>query len=332
MLLQALNDQNQVAIDEHLAADGVKDWINRCVLLKQLDNSIRQFKDVKSITCLAFASLVNEARTVQQLVEAGADVAVTDSRGSGQEVYSTVHYACASDVDSDIKLEYLMHGEALSHRAAGGSQRVALGPELYSTALRLAVRLNQAGRVKELIDDHGASVNETDWWGRTALHAAAETGSSEAINVLLQQTDCRVNATYEWRRTALHLAAQAGHAEAINVLVLHPDCRADATDGDDRTALHAAAEAGSAEVVNILVQHPNCRVNATDIRGSTALHLAAAAGHAEAVNVLVQHSSADISITDQDGLTAADLARRCGHDDIALLIEAISKGNFEKDF
>ena len=81
LLLQALNDRNQAAIVERLATVGVKHWINNRALPKKLENPIRQFKDVESITCLAFASLVNDARTVQQLIEAGADVAVTDSEG-----------------------------------------------------------------------------------------------------------------------------------------------------------------------------------------------------------------------------------------------------------
>ena len=63
LLLQALNDQNQAAIDECLATKGVKDWINRRALPEQLDNPIRQFKDVKTITCLSFASLVSDEAT-----------------------------------------------------------------------------------------------------------------------------------------------------------------------------------------------------------------------------------------------------------------------------
>ena len=50
LLLQALNDQNQAAIDDRLAAEGVKDWINRFALPKQLDNPIKEFKDVNSTT------------------------------------------------------------------------------------------------------------------------------------------------------------------------------------------------------------------------------------------------------------------------------------------
>ena len=157
-LLQALNDQNQAAIDERLATEGVKGWINHRALPEQLDNPIRHFQDIKSITCLIFASVVSDDATVRQLVEAGADIAVTDSRGfsplhyacqsfaylvsddaavdrlftarsnnavtdSGHyvEVFSELHYACASNVDADATVAYLMQRDASSQTANGGS-------------------------------------------------------------------------------------------------------------------------------------------------------------------------------------------------------------------
>ena len=120
LLLQALNDQNQAAIDERLATEGVKDWINRRALPEQLDNPVRQFKVVRSITCLTFASLVSDDATVRQLVEAGADAAVTDSRKRKEEVYSPLHYACASDVPVlEKKSKYhIAHESTFSYKPA----------------------------------------------------------------------------------------------------------------------------------------------------------------------------------------------------------------------
>ena len=91
-LLQALNDKHQAAIDECVAAEGAKDWINYDVDPKQLDNPCREFKDVLSITCLTFASLVNDVQTVRQLVESGADPTVTDSEGCSVLHYARLHF------------------------------------------------------------------------------------------------------------------------------------------------------------------------------------------------------------------------------------------------
>ena len=176
-LLQALNDQNQGAIYDHLTTPDVRRCINGRSLTKNIQNPVRQFTKINTITCLTFASLVSDDATVRQLVEAGADIAATDSWD-----HSALHYACASDVDSDAKVAYLMQRGASSQIATDASEQVVLGPEFYSRSLRLAAWLNQASRVRALIDDHHASVNATDGRGRTALHAASRAGSAEATN------------------------------------------------------------------------------------------------------------------------------------------------------
>ena len=245
MLLQFLNDRNDTAIKECLAIVGVNVWINYPVLPKLLENRIRQFIDVESITCLTFASLVSTNETVRLLVEAGADIAVTDSRG-----YSTLHYACASDIDAEDKIAYLVQRGASPQKATDGSKETLPGPEFYSTSLLLAASLNQAGRVRALIDDHGVSVNATGEYDRTALHHAAEAGSAEAVKVLVQHPDCRVNATSSMGRTPLHDAAYEGNIDCVNVLVSHPNC--DFTDRRGRTVAVVARERGHDDIAALI--------------------------------------------------------------------------------
>ena len=193
--------------------EGVKVWINHRALPEQLDNLVRQIKDVNSITCLTFASLVNEARTVQQLIEAGADVAAKDSVG-----FSPLHYACVSDVDSNAKVTYLMQRDASSQTDTGGTEQVVLKPEVYSTSLRLAARLNQADRMRALIHDHGASVNATDEQGRTALHVAAAAGSAETVKVLVQHPSCDFSITDRDGLTAAGRARLFGHDDIAEMI------------------------------------------------------------------------------------------------------------------
>ena len=219
MLLQALNDQNQAAIDKLLASRAVKNWINRRALLpEQLENPIRQIKDVTGITCLAFACLVSYIATVRQLVEAGAVIAETNSRCEFGEVYSALHYACASDIDSDAKLAYLIQRDASLQTVTGGLEQMVLGVDIYSTSLRLAAEHNQAGRLQALIDEHGASVNFADRERRTALHHAAAAGSTESVQVLVHYPSCDINITDDEGLTAANLARRHGQ-EDIAVLI-----------------------------------------------------------------------------------------------------------------
>ena len=189
-LLQALNDKHQATIDECVATEGAKDWNNYDVDPQQLDNPVREFKDVVSITCLTFASLVNDVQTVRQLVESGADPTVTDSEGC-----SVLHYACASHVDAQAKVTYLLQRDASLVNAYNHSKNAVLISDIKSTPLHVAAQHNQPNCVKTLINDGKATVTATDEDGRTALHLAADAGHAEVVEVLVQYPDCRVNAT-----------------------------------------------------------------------------------------------------------------------------------------
>ena len=145
-----------------------------------------------------------------------------------------------------------MQNDASSQRATGGSEKVLLERVVYSRALCLAARFNHAGRVRALIDDHGAPLNATDKRGRTALQDAAEAGSAKTVKVLVQYPDCRVNTTDFWGRTALHLAAWTGRAEAVNVLVQQPSCDFSITDKDGNTAAERAGDCGHDDIAALI--------------------------------------------------------------------------------
>ena len=307
----------------------VKMWIKIPLLPGDIQNPVRKIKRIRTITCLIFASLVSDDATVRQLVEAGADIEVTDSRGSLDEIYSALHYACASDVDADAKVTYLMQHDASQQTAAGGLEQTVPGPEFYSKSLRLAAWLNQADRVRALIDDHGVSVNATDHRNRTALHLSALEGHVETVKLLLNHPECGVNAAYKYGRTPLDDAVKAGHVETVKLLLGHPECRVNTADRDDCTPLHDAAKAGNVETVKLLLSHPECRVNAIGYWGSTPLRDAAEAGNVETVKLLLSHPEYQLNLFDDLSQTL-DWARQSGLYDIAALVEDKSKGNLRQ--
>ena len=103
-LLQALNDRDQKTVSECAKDKSVKEWIDNRADVKQIENSNVQFSDhIKDITCLGFASRFSDTRTVQQLVEAGADVTATDSLGN-----TPLHWAIGSEVKAKQIVEYLL--------------------------------------------------------------------------------------------------------------------------------------------------------------------------------------------------------------------------------
>ena len=106
-LLQALNDQEQAAIDDCVADDDVKDWIDNCVDYSQLKSPADALNAVEYMTSLTYASRFNGVSIVRQLVGVGADVTATDSRG-----HTPLHRACESNVDVSAKVNFLLQCNA----------------------------------------------------------------------------------------------------------------------------------------------------------------------------------------------------------------------------
>ena len=158
-LLLALNDRDQNIVSECAKDKSVKAWIDRKVEVKQIEEPILLFADhIKDITCLGFASACSNTRTVQQLVEAGADVTATDSSGR-----TSLHWACESEVKFKQKVEYLLSCDALLIRARD---------KYNNTPLHAAALRGNDTVISVLIQLHGAEVDERGFHGRTALHQA----------------------------------------------------------------------------------------------------------------------------------------------------------------
>ena len=199
------------------------------------------------------ASLVNDFQTVRQLVESGSDVRAIDWTGC-----TPLHYACASRVEAQVKVEYMLQRDASLVNATNYSENAVLDPRRgwslrrYSTPLHVAAHHGQTDCVKTLVNVGKTPVNATDEHGWTALHLAAEAGHADAVAVLVQHPDCRVNATYERGWTALHRAARAGRAKAVEVLVSHPSCDVSITDKRGHTAADDARYRGRDEIAALI--------------------------------------------------------------------------------
>ena len=271
-LLQALNDKRQAAIDESVAAPNLSDWINDYVDLDRLDNSVPYLIGVEHVTCLTFASYVNDARTVRQLVEAGCDVAARDSSGQ-----TPLHTACWSDVDANSKVVFLLQRDASLVNASDYSNE---------SPLHGAAGKGNSEVVKMLLDN-GADVDARGQLGRTALHAACEGGHVACIHELMAggaQIEARDSDT---EATPLHLAAHFNHPDSVKALVNVYKASINATNKRGNNALHQAAGKGHVEVVKTLLSFDNCDDNAKGQLGRTALHHACSNGHVACIHELM---------------------------------------------
>jgi ankyrin repeat protein len=168
---------------------------------------------------------------------------------------------------------------------------VALGLGLVSTsaraaddALLAAVKKGDSGAVRQLLQQ-GASPNDTNADGSTALHWAVEADDAAMIHLLL---DAKADAKRANRYgvTPLQLAAVNGSVAVMRDLV-KAGADANAVLPEGETVLMTAARTGCAECLTFLLDQ-GAKVDAREKwYGESALMWAAAENHADAVNVLL---------------------------------------------
>ena len=274
-LLQALNDENKKTIRKCVQDKSVKKWIDNRVDPKQIQNAIFKPEDIyKDITCLCFASYWNDARTVQQLVLAGADVTATTSKGS-----TPLHCACCSETEARQKVEYLLGCDSsliIPRNKENDTPLIVAAfcgtDTVISTLIRYGARVNQRGSdsktalhracekghvafIRELMR-HGADVDARDRDESTPLQLAAYNNQPACVKVLLDEYSPSINATDCAGCTALHWAAGFGYMDVVKLLTSHSECDVAAKNKDDNTATDMARREGHEDIVNHLISQP----------------------------------------------------------------------------
>ena len=114
-----------------------------------------------------------------------------------------------------------------------------------------ACALDDAARVRVLVDGHPVNADVADPYGMRPLHWAARAGSLPCVTLLLEN-GADVNAANKARRTPLQLAAEQDRAEAIQVLAEN-GADLDTQDKKGRTPLHRATYEGRVAAAEALL-------------------------------------------------------------------------------
>ncbi|KAI9708967.1 MAG: hypothetical protein M1820_003661 [Bogoriella megaspora] len=293
-------------------------------LRKQEPNLDINAKDkITGRTPLTIACIRNNAETVRDLLNAGADIAITCKRGAAA-LWEAVNRGHDKIVEMLVEKA---DTETLNKTYAHSSQQ---------TAFMIAISMTKRDVWKSFLsrsDDLSVTVQDTD--GKTALHIAIESGNAEAIGWLAKRQDFSHFANLQdnlLKRTALMYIVEPveplkaivnGGSHSLRLecftTLIHLGANLDIRDGLGRNLLHyAAADADALEILKYLLQI-GTGVDQVDHLGSTALHTACANGNIAAIPMLLQ-AGANAVARDAKGRTPTQVAELC---DVSDAVQAL---------
>ncbi len=207
----------------------------------------------------------------------------------------------------------------------------------YKVQLLIAIRMDNIGRVKTLLDQNPILVNmkmERDqsseqpyaWIGSglNPLYEAARNGNVAIVNLLIDYGAVLQMRTYN----ALSGAVQYNHKEVVKLLLDHgADVNGSSKQSDYKgpeiiigsTPLRLAAMKGNLDIMKLLLEH-GAIVDASRQSGRTALHWASLKGHPDIVKLLLDYG-ADVWAQDEFGRTSLDWSLIKGHLEVANLLQ-----------
>ncbi|XP_050354072.1 ankycorbin isoform X1 [Nymphalis io] len=207
--------------------------------------------------------------------------------------------------------------EVLRALVKEGDARVEVRDADGRTPLLWAASAGSAAAVLAL-HQAGASVDDADRDGLTALHCASARGHTEALETLVGLCGARVDVADSHGCTPLHYAAALGHADATSALLVH-GADAHRQDRRGRSPAHTAAAKGQIETVRILGAR-GTNLWLRNSKGDLPLHEAVASGRRELVKWLLDGRPSQVNATNHEGRTPLHIAAATDNADLCRLL------------
>ncbi|XP_042245807.1 ankyrin repeat and SOCS box protein 2-like isoform X1 [Thunnus maccoyii] len=198
--------------------------------------------------------------------------------------------------------------------------------ERGETPLLVAVSKGHLQCVQVLLD-HGADPDITNYDRETTLYKACERNSAALVAVLLNR-GVLVNAACNHGWTALQEAVCRNNTEICEML-LKAGAKHTQTDMYGITPMFTAAQSGQLAALRLLLKH-GADINSQATDGATALYEATKNGHEDVVELLLSQK-ADANKPGKTGLLPLHIAAQRGSDTmVSMLIRATSKARVRR--
>ncbi|WKT51605.1 Ankyrin repeat [Fusarium oxysporum f. sp. vasinfectum] len=258
---------------------------------------------------LHIAAIYGQEKTVEALLESGADVNLQNAQGA-----SALHCVALGELDDT---------EKLASTFAAPKWAVMGQLEIFKDSLsHFLPSLIAYDRTAERLL---AAVAINDGW--TSLNSASLNGHVEVVMVLLTTGNAHPDsADTKYGRTPLSFAAGNGHEPVAQLLLMTADVDPNSKDHIGRTPLFYAAWKGHRKLVGLLIADTRVEPDSPDHYALTPLLAAVANGHGEVVDVLIATNRVNIHCKDHFGRTPLSWVRRTGNAQIMkLLVEGGQK-------
>ena len=288
--VNAINRAGQTAL---MCAYGTENTVAISVLLNAGANP--DIADVTGYTCLHVGVMSCSCKeTLQELIDHGVDVNATDTEGQ-----TALMVACLKGNENAIVV--LLN--------AGADPDI---PDVTGHKCLQNASFGGCGKdIMLAILEHGANVNDTDKWNRTALMAACDKRNADAVHVLLNAgADPNISSNFEGNEgyTCLMFAVGTGCRKEIVQALVDNGANVNATDKKGQTALMYACSTGNANAISIIL-NAGADPNIANAGGATCLYNAFLEGYCskDTLQELIDHG-ADVNATNKDKVTILMLA------------------------
>lgn len=259
-------------------------------------------------TALMLAARWYDEAAIKHLIAAGASLKATDSKGQ-----TVLMHAFQSTSSINLKLLF----------DAGARETVNVKDQRGSTALMYSTGKYYAAEYATQLLAAGATINDVNSEGQSALMLAAQNGSEETVKALLARGADATIKDKKGMTTLMYVQPRYFHDEvgAMITALIGGGARLEEVDDDGRTALIVAANDRSPMKLKALID-AGASLDARDKNGRTALITAveSADSRLEKADYLV-NAGADTTIRNNNGETALTIAQRIGELKIVRLIE-----------